>query len=97
MIRSYLDGQIPISQIGIFNVFLISDLMILKFLSEKWFDILFLLLVLCLEWKSKARTRKFEKKVNLKLRKIKEEIEYTNHLAYNLEADKFTEIGRAHV
>ena len=61
--------------------------MILKFLSEKWFDVLFLLLVLCLEWKSKSRTRKFEKKVNLKLRKIKEEIEeeFDNILFYSIE------------
>lgn len=66
--------------------------MVLKFLTEKWFDIFFLLLVISLEWKSRARTRKFEKKINLKLKKIKEELEYTNHLAYNLEADKFSDI-----
>lgn len=66
--------------------------MVLKFLTEKWFDILFLFLVISLEWKSRTRTKKFERKINLKLKKIKEELEYTNHLAYNLEADKFSDV-----
>ena len=69
----------------------LNSFVILPFIKDKWFDLTFLFLVLLLEYKNVTRNKRFEKKINVKLKKIKEELEYTNHLVYSLESDKFEE------
>jgi len=61
----------------------------LKFLIERWFDIALTVLFLGLEWYNHVKSERAERIMDAKLKRIKEEIEYTNHLAYNIEADKY--------
>jgi hypothetical protein len=60
-----------------------------KFISERWFDIALTLLFLGLEWYNHVKSNRAERKMNAKLKKIKEEVEYTTQLAYGIQEDKF--------
>lgn len=66
--------------------------LMLQFLIERWFDIALTLLFLGLEWYNHVKSEQSEKEMNDKLKKLQDQIELANQLAYNGEEEKLQDV-----
>lgn len=65
---------------------------LLHFLVDRWFDIALTLLFLGLEWRGHVKSEKAEKEMDVKLKALQDQIEFSNQLAYNREEEKFQDV-----